>query len=155
MTAIAVLIGQRIDYSASPAIHSAAFAALGLESRYELRDVGVDGLADEVVALRAGDRIGANVTQAHKVAVCDMVDELGPEVCRLGAANAIVRYDGRLVARNTLVREARAAGARARGGAGMLLRQAALSFSLWTDREAPIDVMREAMRRELGPAADG
>ena len=24
-----------------------------------------------------------------------------------------------------------------------------------TDRRAPIDVMREAMRRELGPAADG
>ncbi|MGZ8512478.1 MAG: shikimate dehydrogenase, partial [Candidatus Limnocylindria bacterium] len=48
-----------------------------------------------------------------------------------------------------LVREARAAGAWARGGAGMLLRQAALSFSLWTEREAPIDVMRDALRREL------
>jgi shikimate dehydrogenase len=253
MTAIAVLLGQGIDYSASPAIHNAAFAALELDARYELRDVGVDGLAEEVDALRAGDRIGANVTKPHKIAICDLVDELGPEVRRLGAANTIVRYGGRLVARNTdiaalraelppgisravvlgaggasravvdalkaigceavlvvdrarwanlpgalatadllvnatpigtgtdetpvpaellrpemsvldlvyrpsptrLVREARAAGARARGGAGMLLRQAALSFSLWTDREAPIDVMREAMRRELGPAADG
>ncbi len=52
-----------------------------------------------------------------------------------------------------LVRDARAAGAWARGGAGMLLRQAALSFSLWTEREAPIDVMREALRRELRAAA--
>ena len=52
-----------------------------------------------------------------------------------------------------LVREARAVGAWARGGAGMLLRQAALSFSLWTEREAPIDVMREALRRELRAAA--
>jgi shikimate dehydrogenase len=52
-----------------------------------------------------------------------------------------------------LVREARAVGARARGGGGMLLRQAALSFSLWTDREAPVDVMRDALRRELRTAA--
>jgi shikimate 5-dehydrogenase len=53
-----------------------------------------------------------------------------------------------------LVREARAAGAVARGGAGMLLRQAALSFALWTDRDAPVEVMRDALRRELGPETD-
>jgi shikimate dehydrogenase len=53
-----------------------------------------------------------------------------------------------------LVREARAAGAAARGGAGMLLRQAALSFTAWTDADAPFDVMRRALRAELGPATD-
>ena len=37
---------------------------------------------------------------------------------------------------------------------GMLLRQAVFSFSLWTDRDAPIDVMRDALRRELGDGAD-
>jgi shikimate dehydrogenase len=47
------------------------------------------------------------------------------------------------------VREARKRGASARGGAGMLLRQAAASFQLWTGREAPIDVMREALDDEL------
>jgi len=36
----------------------------------------------------------------------------------------------------------------------MLLRQAALSFTLWTDREAPVDVMRNALRGELGDGAD-
>ena len=53
-----------------------------------------------------------------------------------------------------LVREARAAGARARGGAGILLRQAVFSFSLWTDRAAPVEAMRDALRNELGPGAD-
>lgn len=252
MTALAVLLGHGIGYSASPAIHNAAFEALDLDARYELRDVDRVALADEVEALRAGDRIGANVTKPHKMAVCDLVDELGPEVRRLGAANTIVRYGERLVARNTdlpalraelppgieravvlgsggasraavealsvagctavlvidrarwanlpgalmtaqllvnatpigtdsdetpvpasllrpemavldlvyrpspsrLVREARAVGARARGGAGMLLRQAAFSFTLWTDREAPIDVMRDALHRALGDPAD-
>jgi len=251
MTALAVLLGHEIGYSASPAMHNAAFAAVRLDARYELRDVGADALAAEVEALRSASRIGANVTKPHKMAVCELVDELGPEVERLGAANTIVRVGDRLVARNTdlpaltaelppgvrhavvlgaggasravvdaliaagcedvvvvdrarwpslpdalgeadllvnatpigtgsdetpvpadllragmavldlvyrpspsrLVREARAAGARARGGAGMLLRQAALSFSLWTEREAPIDVMRDALRRELTAAA--
>ena len=252
MTALAVLLGHGIGYSASPAIHNAAFASMALDARYELRDVPADALAAEVDALRASDRIGANVTKPHKVAVCRLVDELGPEVRGLGAANTIIRYGDRLIARNTdysalraelppgirravilggggasraavaalkaagceavvvvdrarwanmagavmtadllvnatpigtdseetpvpanllrpelavldlvyrpsptrLIREARDAGARARGGAGMLLRQAAFSFSLWTNRPAPVDVMRDAIIDELGPFAD-
>lgn len=252
MTALAVLLGHEIGYSASPAMHNAAFAALDLDARYELRDIGPDALTGEVEALRASDRIGANVTKPFKVAVCNLVDELGPEVLRLGAANTIVRYGDRLVARNTdlaalraelppgirravvlgsggasraavdalkssgcdavlvldrahwpnmpgalmtaqlvinatpigtasdetpvpadflrpgmavldlvyrpsptrLVREARAAGGRAHGGAGMLLRQAVFSFSLWADRDAPVDIMRDALRLELGAGAD-
>lgn len=53
-----------------------------------------------------------------------------------------------------LVAKAREAGAAARGGAGMLLGQAARSFTLWTGLEAPLDAMREALRAELGSAAD-
>lgn len=253
MTDRVVLLGHGIGYSASPAMHNAAFAAVGMGARYELADVPPDGLADAVAALRAPDRIGANVTQPHKLAVCDLVDEVAPEVHRLGAANTIVRDGDRLVAHNTdlpavaaelaelgprrravvlgnggasravkaalgdqqteiavvdrsrwpeldalladadllvnatpigtgsdaspvpadllrpdvavldlvyrpsptrLVREARARGATARGGAGMLLRQAAASFEHWTRRPAPVEVMRDALRRELGPTTD-
>jgi shikimate dehydrogenase len=39
---------------------------------------------------------------------------------------------------------ARAAGARAVNGFGMLVHQAALAFELWTGRPAPLDVMRRA-----------
>ena len=42
---------------------------------------------------------------------------------------------------------ARAAGAVAVGGLGMLIHQGALSFNFWTGQQAPIDVMRQACER--------
>jgi shikimate dehydrogenase len=48
-----------------------------------------------------------------------------------------------------LVRDARSAGAVAVDGAGVLLRQAALSFTLWTGIDAPLNVMRAALEAEL------
>ncbi len=51
-----------------------------------------------------------------------------------------------------LVAAARAAGAEAHGGLGMLLHQAALSFELWTGRRAPLEAMRAAAERALGGA---
>ena len=43
-----------------------------------------------------------------------------------------------------LITEARAAGAAAFGGLGLLLHQAALSFELWTGTPAPLEVMSAA-----------
>jgi shikimate dehydrogenase len=44
-----------------------------------------------------------------------------------------------------LLRAADEAGARGANGLSMLLHQGALSFSIWFDREAPIDVMRKSL----------
>jgi len=44
-----------------------------------------------------------------------------------------------------LVKQARAQGLRAATGLGMLIEQGALAFELWTGRNAPRDVMREAV----------
>jgi shikimate dehydrogenase len=53
------------------------------------------------------------------------------------------------------IRQARAAGATAIGGLGMLVRQGALSFEMWTGVAPPLDVMRRAARRALGMAEEG
>jgi shikimate dehydrogenase len=47
--------------------------------------------------------------------------------------------------KTSLLRAADEAGARRANGLSMLLHQGALSFSIWFDREAPIDVMRAAL----------
>lgn len=98
---LVVLLGDGIGYSASQAIHNAGFAALRLPHRYELRDVPAADLPEAVEQLRGDDYLGANVTQPHKVAVCYLADELSTEVRRVGAANTLVRHDGRLTAHNT------------------------------------------------------
>src|SRR5437867_9035719 len=47
--------------------------------------------------------------------------------------------------KNALLRAAEQAGARSANGISMLLHQGALSFSIWFDREPPIDAMRKAL----------
>jgi shikimate dehydrogenase len=47
--------------------------------------------------------------------------------------------------KTALLRAAEQAGARSANGTSMLLHQGALSFSIWFDREPPIDAMRKAL----------
>ena len=48
-----------------------------------------------------------------------------------------------------LLRQAKQAGAGALGGLPMLIYQGAASFALWTGRDAPVDVMFQAVRKAL------
>ncbi len=48
-----------------------------------------------------------------------------------------------------LMRQAEANGGRAIGGLGMLVRQGAAAFSIWTGQEAPVDVMFAALEEAL------
>jgi shikimate dehydrogenase len=95
------LLGHPVAHSLSPAMHNAAFAALGLPHRYEARDVEPHRLADTVEALRGPDVLGANITIPHKEAVLRLVDELADEARRIGAVNTVVRRSSRLVGDNT------------------------------------------------------
>ena len=63
---VVYLLGHPVSHSLSPAMHNAAFAALGLPHRYEPRDVTADELPAVVDRIRSGDVLGANVTVPHK-----------------------------------------------------------------------------------------
>lgn len=59
-------------------------------------------------------------------------------------------YDTRYDAGDTLLmRNARSQGAQVSNGLDMLLFQGVAAFELWTDREAPIEVMRTALKKGL------
>ncbi len=47
------------------------------------------------------------------------------------------------------LKEAQAHGARTVSGIGMLVQQAALNFTLWTGKEAPVQVMYDALKKEF------
>ena len=84
------LIGRPVSHSLSPAMHNAAFAALGLPHRYEAREVADNDLAPTLQRMRSEDVLGANVTIPHKEAVLRGVDEVSDEASRIGGLNTMV-----------------------------------------------------------------
>lgn len=95
------LLGHPVAHSLSPALHGAAFTALGINAEYHLVDVPPDDLVTAVAALRAPLVLGANVTVPHKEAVLPLLDEVAPLAVRVGAVNTIVRQGERLRGENT------------------------------------------------------
>ncbi|MFN2521144.1 MAG: shikimate dehydrogenase [Candidatus Limnocylindria bacterium] len=96
--AVAYLLGHPVAHSLSPAMHNAAFAALGMPHRYEVIDVAPAALVSAVDALRDPSVLGANVTIPHKAAVMMLVDLWDGVALRTGAVNTISRHpaDGRV-----------------------------------------------------------
>jgi shikimate dehydrogenase len=97
------VIGHPIAHSRSPAIHNAAFAALGLadEWSYEALDVEPGELADRVRALPEQGFVGANVTVPHKRAALELADTASDSAGEIGAANTLSFDGGAIGADNT------------------------------------------------------
>jgi len=121
----ACLLGRPVAHSLSPALHNAAFLALGIDAHYDARDVALDDLPAVVDSLRAPDCFGANVTAPHKQAVMALLDSVGVEAQALGAVNTIVNTNGRLSGGNTdaagLARWMRLSGIEPRGNPTVVL----------------------------------
>ncbi len=101
MTKTVGLIGWPVEHSRSPAMHNAAFAALGLDWRYILLPTPPDQLEAVVARIRSGELQGANVTIPHKQAVMPFLDEIDPAAQAVGAVNTIVKQADRLIGFNT------------------------------------------------------
>ena len=86
----AAVIGSVVSKSRSPAIHNAAFKALGVEGQYVAHSVDAAGFAALVQRLRADGYRYLNVTIPHKEAAAQLADERGPEVLASGAANTLL-----------------------------------------------------------------
>lgn len=83
-------------------MHDAAFAAAGIDARYELLELGPDDVAAAVAEARGPDWLGLGVTAPYKRVVAGLVDEVEPDARAIGAVNNVVRTaGGRLVGFNS------------------------------------------------------
>lgn len=85
----------------SPAIHNAAFAALGLDMVYVPLPVRDEDVGAAVKGLAALGFRGANVTIPHKGAVLQYLDRVDGDAGLAEAVNTIVVDDGELLGYNT------------------------------------------------------
>src|SRR5574341_1077870 len=99
-TRYAYLLGERISHSLSPAIHNAAFAALGLDYAYGLLDVPPSRLPDALARMRQRDCLGGNITMPYKHDVLAAAEECSETVRRCGAASILINRNGRFVLQN-------------------------------------------------------
>ena len=83
------VIGDPIEHSLSPAMHTAALAAAGIDGNYEAVQVSPAQLHAAVGQLRREYR-GFNVTLPHKEAILPFLDFLDPSARDVRAANTVV-----------------------------------------------------------------
>lgn len=98
------LIGAPITHSASPAMHEAAAAELGIRAYYHLIEARGADRADLRLMLEGVRRLGfagINVTFPYKEAAVPLLDQLSPAAAAIGAVNTIVVRKRALVGYNT------------------------------------------------------
>ena len=88
-------------HTRSPAMHNAAFAALGIDARYLAFDVAPPELAAAVAGARALGIAQLAISIPHKEAVLPLLDEVDETARRIGAVNTVTSRDGKLCGTNT------------------------------------------------------
>lgn len=100
-TRVAAVLGHPVEHSRSPALHNAAYRALGLDAVYVALDVEPAALPAALAGVRALGLMGVNVTVPHKAAASALCDEVDDVARRVGAVNTVIVRDGRLWGTNT------------------------------------------------------
>jgi shikimate dehydrogenase len=125
-TRFCAVYGFPIRHSASPAMHNAAFAALGLNWRYLAFEVHPDDLRAAIEGARFMGFAGLNLTVPHKLLALDLVDALDSSAKKWGAVNTI-RFESANAAGRSKIR--------------------AVGFN--TDADAIVTALREDLKLEL------
>ena len=99
-TRLLMVIGDPVAHSLSPAMHNAAFRALGLDAVYVAMRVSADALT-QLLAMQAATGGAGNVTVPHKEAMERSVARKTDVCVRVGACNTFWTEDGVLVGDNT------------------------------------------------------
>lgn len=95
------IVGDPVMHSRSPAIHSAGFAAVGIDASFEFLPTPSDGFDAIETMLRSGELDGVSVTMPHKANAYEAVDLRTDVAQRTGAVNAVTARGGDLSGTNT------------------------------------------------------
>jgi shikimate dehydrogenase len=124
-TRVAGIIGDPVSHSRSPAIHNAAFAALGIDWVFVAFHVPPGDAPRALEGVRSLDIAGLSVTMPHKQDAARCCDDLTPTAATLGAVNTVVARDRSLLGDSTdgegLVRALRDEGVDASGARVVVL----------------------------------
>lgn len=102
MTRRVALLGNPLRRRHSQVMHDAAFAAAGIDARYELLELEPEAVEAAVEAARGPEWLGLQVTAPYKRVVAGLCDEVEPDASRIGAVNSVAKTpDARLVGFNT------------------------------------------------------
>jgi shikimate dehydrogenase len=92
-TKLCAIIGNPVEHSMSPALHNAAFEALGLDYVYVA--FRTEDVTNAIAGMRALENFrGLSVTIPHKVAVIPCLDEVAPVDLGIGSVNTVINNGG-------------------------------------------------------------
>lgn len=100
-TRLAGVIGDPVRHSLSPALHNAAFSALGLDWAYVAFPVRSGRVREALAGAVALGIEGLSVTMPHKTAVADTLDRCSPTARALRSVNTVVRDGDDLIGEST------------------------------------------------------
>ncbi len=100
-TKVVGVFGYPVAHSLSPAMHNAAFTALGLNYIYVPFPVPPERIGVAIQSLASLGVVGVNLTIPHKELVLPYIDELTQEAKDIQAVNTVHVVDGRLIGDNT------------------------------------------------------
>jgi shikimate dehydrogenase len=123
--AVAGIFGDPVGQSKSPAMHNAAYAALGMNRAYAAFRVTAGNLASALRGIPALGLVGVNLTIPHKEAATRLIKDLSGEARVLGAVNCVMNRRGVLRGDNTdargLERDLHDLGCELRGGLAIVI----------------------------------
>lgn len=95
LTRLCAVIGNPVGHSLSPALHNAAFNALGLDFVYVA--FRVEDLKSAIAGMRALQNFrGMSVTIPHKIEIINYLDDVAEVDRFIGSVNTVINEDGRL-----------------------------------------------------------
>lgn len=95
------ILGFPAKHSLSPAMHNAAFKALGIDARYDVFEIPENELDAFIKKVKNEPISGLSVTAPYKDDVIKYLDKIDDDAKKIGAVNTVMNRDGVLIGYNT------------------------------------------------------